>query len=182
MLRADSQYCIFTTREQSKYVFAVDNPYSGKLLNESVNTVSDVKFLQENPVQFKFDGVYDETSSGKQDKIFVQNVRPMVHSFVEGTNQCVILFGPTACGKTYTLKGGQGSDRGIVPRAIEETLNLIKNNGIDESQLDKTPNFQNQKQKILLKLSIYMIYMEKVFDLLDKNNRQNPQIEHFMDQ
>ena len=51
------------------------------------------------------------------------------------------LFGPTACGKTYTLKGGQGSERGIVPRAIEEILNLIKNHGIDESQLDKTPNF-----------------------------------------
>jgi hypothetical protein len=106
MLKNDAQYCVFTTRESSKYVFACDQPYSGKLLNESVNCPADVKFLQTNPVQFKFDGVYDEGSSGKQDKIFVENIRPMVHSFVEGSNQCVILFGPTACGKTYTLKGG----------------------------------------------------------------------------
>ena len=76
----------------------------------------------------------------------------MIHSFVEGTNQCVALFGPTACGKTYTLKGGQGSERGIVPRAIEEILYLIKNHGIDESRMNETPNFQNDKQKILLKL------------------------------
>jgi hypothetical protein len=108
----------------------------------------------------------------------------MVHGFVEGINQCVILFGPTACGKTYTLKGGQGSDRGIMPRAIEESLNLIKNYGTDESltQLDKTPNFLNDKQKVLLKLSIYMIYMERVTDLLDKNQATAPNIEHFIDQ
>ena len=71
MLKNEAQYCVFTTREQSKYVFACDHPYSGKLLNESVNTLSDVKFLQDNPVQFKFDGVYDETSSGKQEKIYI---------------------------------------------------------------------------------------------------------------
>ena len=35
MLKNDGQYCIFTTRDQSKNVFACDQPYSGKLLNDS---------------------------------------------------------------------------------------------------------------------------------------------------
>lgn len=39
MLKAEAPYCIFTSRETSKYVVACDQPYSGKLLNESFNTV-----------------------------------------------------------------------------------------------------------------------------------------------
>ena len=106
MLKQDAMYCIFTTRETSKYVMACDQPYSGKLLNESIATVNDIGCLNHNPVQFKFDSVYDETSGGRQEKIYIQNVRPMVHSFIEGNNQCVVLFGPSQCGKTYTIKGG----------------------------------------------------------------------------
>jgi len=39
MLKAEASYCVFTSRESSKYVIACDQPYSGKLLNESFNTV-----------------------------------------------------------------------------------------------------------------------------------------------
>jgi len=48
------------------------------------------------------------------------------------------------CGKTFTLKGGQGSERGMLPRAVEEILSLVKGRDIDESlphQLNRTPNF-----------------------------------------
>ena len=85
--------------------------------------------------------MYDETSSGRQDKIYTQNVRPMVHNFVEGGDACVLLFGPSSSGKTHTLKGGQGSERGLVPRAIEDILSLIKHPEVEEKELDKTPNF-----------------------------------------
>jgi hypothetical protein len=95
MLKSEAMYCIFTTRETSKYVLACDQPYSGKLLNESISTINDISCLQANPIQFKFDSVYDETSNGRQEKIYIQNVRPMVHSFIEGMNQCVALFGPS---------------------------------------------------------------------------------------
>ena len=45
MLKNDANYCVFTTRSTSKYVFACDQPYSGKLLNESLSTVEDAQFL-----------------------------------------------------------------------------------------------------------------------------------------
>jgi len=70
MLKNDALYCVFTTRETSQNVLACDQPYSGKLLNESFGTIHDLKFLQNQPVQFKFDAVYDETSIGRQDKVY----------------------------------------------------------------------------------------------------------------
>lgn len=68
-------------------------------------------------------------------------MKSIVHNFVEGVNGCVLMFGPSDCGKTYTLKGGQGSERGIVPRAIEEVLSFVNNRSVNEKELDKTPHF-----------------------------------------
>jgi len=92
----------------------------------------------------------------------------LVHNFVEGQNACIALFGPTSCGKTFTLKGGQGSDRGIVPRAIEDILNLIKDPEIEEKRFGSTPNFKARNQKIFLKMSVFMIHKEQLVDLLGK--------------
>lgn len=142
-------------------------------------------------MQFSFDAVHDETSSGRQDKVYAQNVRPLVHSFVEGSSNTVILFGPTACGKTFTLKGQQGGDRGIAPRAVEEILGLIKSPDAEESRLNMTPNFHAQSAKVHLKMSAYMVYMDEIVDLLnrprnlvfanDLQGREQPVIEHYLE-
>ena len=39
----------------------------------------------------------------------------------------MILFGPSESGKTYTLKGKTGMDRGVLPRAVEDIFNIVKN-------------------------------------------------------
>ena len=147
---------------------------------------------------FKFDAVHDETLAGRQDKIYKQNVQPIIHNFIEGQNGTVLLFGPSASGKTYTLKGGQGSERGIVPRAVDEVLQLIK--GADQRELDKTPTFLNQncspqsENKIFLKASIYMITSQKIVDLIAKKGKyssfansskereKGPHLQHYFDQ
>lgn len=93
--------------------------------------------------------------------MYLQNLQPIVHNFIEGQNGTVLLFGPSASGKTYTLKGGQGSERGLIPRAVDEILQLIK--GQENRELDKTPNFfshnnvPQKDHKIFLKASIYML-------------------------
>lgn len=51
----------------------------------------------------------------------------MVKSFVEGENACIVLFGPTEGGKTYSLKGKTGIERGILPRAVEDIFNIVRN-------------------------------------------------------
>jgi hypothetical protein len=74
---------------------------------------------------FNFDSVFNETH--KQEKFYSSAIRPVVKSFVEGENACILLFGPTESGKTYTLKGKTGMERGILPRAVEDVFNIVKN-------------------------------------------------------
>lgn len=60
---------------------------------------------------------------------------PTVKSFVE-ENASVILFGPTDGGKTYTLKGKTGIERGILPRAVEDIFNIARNSERREEELE----------------------------------------------
>ena len=39
----------------------------------------------------------------------------------------MIFFGPTNAGKTYALLGKTGIQRGVIPRAVEDVLNIVKN-------------------------------------------------------
>lgn len=191
MLKNEAMYNIFTTRETSKLVIASDMAISGKLLNDTVRSPNDVGYLQNNPVSFQFDQVLDETAQGRQEKLYIQNVRPLVHNFIEGRSGCVVLLGPSDCGKTYTLKGSQGAERGIAPRAIEDILQIIKNTDVQE--LNNTPSFNRQfsadfsgSGKVFLKMSIFMIAMDEIYDLLERPRKNNedirmPTIEHYLD-
>lgn len=46
------------------------------------------------------------------------------------------MFGPTEGGKTFTLKGKTGIQRGILPRAIEDIFNIIRNSERREEDLE----------------------------------------------
>ena len=50
-----------------------------------------------------------------------------MQSFVEGENGCVLFFGPSQSGKTFSLNGKAGKERGVVPRAVEDVLSIVKN-------------------------------------------------------
>ena len=123
-------------------------------------------------------------------------MKPVVNSFVEGENGTVVLFGPSQSGKTYALHGKAGRDRGIVPRAIEDILAISKNTfESDNNQSSVIEDFGTETNPILsvnapnrfkihqeisnqadpdmasidrlyLKISIYMVYCDKIYDLL----------------
>lgn len=44
-LNEEGHYSIFTTRNPSRFVLACDQPYSGKLLNETFTDIEDIKQL-----------------------------------------------------------------------------------------------------------------------------------------
>ena len=79
-------------------------------------------------------------------------MRPIIKNFIEGENACVLLFGPTEGGKTFTLKGKTGMERGILPRAVEDMFNIVRNSeereedfemhtpDITESEADAIPH------------------------------------------
>lgn len=49
----------------------------------------------------------------------------------------MLLFGPTESGKTFTMKGKTGMERGIIPRAIEDIFNILRNS--EERDYDCIP-------------------------------------------
>ena len=91
------------------------------------------------PLLFKFDSVHDDGPSGRQEKVYEDNLAQIVTNFTESYQSAsVLLFGPSGSGKTYTLKGGQATqDRGLAPRAVESILEKLKN----KENFEHTSNF-----------------------------------------
>jgi hypothetical protein len=86
---------------------------------------------------------------------------------LKGKNACVLFFGPSDGGKSFTLRGGDNSDKGILDRAAEDLFNLI--------ELSKQVN-QGKSIKIInynVKLSVYQVFNENITDLLNNSQSQN---------
>nr|CAB3492138.1 unnamed protein product [Digitaria exilis] len=66
--------------------------------------------------EFSVDRVFDQGST--QEDVF-QEVKPILRSALDGHNVCILAYGQTGTGKTYTMEGIDGK-LGIVPRAIQE--------------------------------------------------------------
>ena len=65
----------------------------------------------------------------------------------------VLLFGTTHSGKSHTLRGGKGKERGIILRAAESIIGLI----------GRGPEYE-------LRLSVFHVFMEEINDLLTPEN------------
>lgn len=65
---------------------------------------------------FSVDRVFDQEST--QDDVF-HEVKPILRSALDGHNVCILAFGQTGTGKTYTMEG-TNDNLGVVPRAIQE--------------------------------------------------------------
>jgi len=70
--------------------------------------------------EFSVDRVFDQEST--QEDVF-QEVKPILRSALDGHNVCILAYGQTGTGKTYTMEGTDGK-LGIVPRAIQELFSL----------------------------------------------------------
>ncbi|XP_062198074.1 kinesin-like protein KIN-14O [Phragmites australis] len=66
--------------------------------------------------EFSVDRVFDQDST--QEDVFLE-VKPILRSALDGHNVCILAYGQTGTGKTYTMEGTDGK-LGIVPRAIQE--------------------------------------------------------------
>jgi len=116
------------------------------MINESFVDEQDLKYFSSSVLSksftFHLDSVFNETH--KQEKFYSSSIRPVVKSFIEGENASIILFGPTEGGKTHTLKGKTGIDRGILPRAVEDIFNIVRNSEEgDDAELDVYPSRSN---------------------------------------
>lgn len=97
--------------------------------------------------EFDFDKVFCQNS--EQEDVFVE-VEPILRSALDGYNVCVLAYGQTATGKTFTMEGTKDQP-GIVSRAIKE---LFKQASLENSA------------SITFSISMLEVYMGNLKDLL----------------
>ncbi|KAL5203945.1 hypothetical protein ABZP36_008816 [Zizania latifolia] len=98
--------------------------------------------------EFNVDRVFGQEST--QEDVF-QEVKPILRSALDGHNVCILAYGQTGTGKTYTMEGTNGK-LGIVPRAIQELLSHAAS--------------QDSSSTYSFSISMLEVYMGTVRDLL----------------
>ena len=73
---------------------------------------------------FTFDGVF--WSDTEQEEMFEAVARTHVDQALRGLDTCCFAYGQTGSGKTYTMFGGEGSCRGLIPRTVEEVMAAVE--------------------------------------------------------
>lgn len=96
-------------------------------------------------VDFAFDKVFPAGTS--QEEVF-HELRPVMESAVDGFDACVLAYGQTGTGKTYTMEGASGTP-GIMQLGMELLFEKV-----------------NLRANAVVQVSILEVYNEEVRDLL----------------
>ncbi len=87
---------------------------------------------------------------------------------LSGKNSCIMVFGPSEGGKSYTFRGGE-KEKGLIDRAVDDLFNFV--------EINQQVNQGKQNRSIYsfqLKVMIYHVYNENIFDLLSSSAKPNP--------
>lgn len=107
--------------------------------------------------EFAFDHVFGPVST--QQDVFAQ-VTPLVVSFADGYNACIMAYGQTGTGKTFTMMGDRYADdasesAGVIPRALQHVFATVEGRRMTH---DDT-----------LSVSMVEIYNDQILDLLSED-------------
>eukprot|EP01059_Diplonema_ambulator_P010376 TRINITY_DN2039_c0_g1_i4.p1 TRINITY_DN2039_c0_g1~~TRINITY_DN2039_c0_g1_i4.p1 ORF type:complete len:791 (+),score=409.54 TRINITY_DN2039_c0_g1_i4:57-2429(+) len=97
-----------------------------------------------------------------------ENGISMVDNAFMGINSCILTYGQTSSGKTYTMMGkyGEGADpeqRGLIPRVCDELFAKVK----ERREFEEQKTDPSKKWELDVSVTFVEIYLEKVRDLLD---------------
>ena len=107
------------------------------------------------PDRWTFDGVINNTFN--QNDVFVQFIRPMVDSVLDGFNATIFAYGQSGSGKTYTMTGGSTPElQGIIPRSFHYVFNHIRER-------------RSANISYTIRCSFLELYNGKIRDLLAKS-------------
>lgn len=84
-----------------------------------------------------------------QEKVFTLIKSDIITSLNNGYNYCLFAYGQTGSGKSYSISGNKAN-----PGLLYKFFNLV---------LEETKDNQNSK----IKVSMYQVYREEIFDLLE---------------
>lgn len=95
--------------------------------------------------------------------IFRDAFSPLVELFIAGYNVCLLVFGETGSGKSYSLAGEKNSKAGLIPLIINSVFTRIKNERSARKDLRVQRNDINDG---VVFVQFYDVFNEKVRDLL----------------
>uniref|UniRef100_K3WGY6 Kinesin-like protein n=1 Tax=Globisporangium ultimum (strain ATCC 200006 / CBS 805.95 / DAOM BR144) TaxID=431595 RepID=K3WGY6_GLOUD len=105
--------------------------------------------------EFSFDHVFGPEST--QTDVFAK-VEPLVTSFTDGYNSCIMAYGQTGTGKTFTMVGNRDMKEleGVIPRALQQVFAVV--------------NARQLTYKDTLRVSMIEIYNDQILDLLNEDS------------
>lgn len=94
-----------------------------------------------------------------QGSVFKSVVADVIDEALNGTSGCVLAYGQTGAGKTYTMTGPgtNYNDRGMIPRSISHVFHHVEK-----------MNHNAGKSIFTIRISYVEIYQDRVIDLLTK--------------
>jgi len=106
--------------------------------------------------EFKFDCTFGPQA--QQDDVFCE-VEPVVREVLGGVNGSVLCYGQTSAGKTFTMEGAPGDQRGLIPRTLETVFAACEAEG-------------GLGDPLCLRISMLEIYMDRLRDLLNPESTE----------
>ena len=191
-IKDNLKYTMFTSSDSSNIMLVSKKPIKGSTINEALKVCDNLydfhnSILNETSL-LEYDKIYNETYS--IEKIYNESIKDNIGQLFHKKNSCVFFFGPSSGGKSYLLRGQKDDinnnnlskinynikynrsgktdkdnkqlEGGLLKRSINNILNLIK---INKQGNDNSSNIQNKYELIF---SAYIIYMDKIYDLLSK--------------
>lgn len=98
---------------------------------------------------YTFDRLFRPSETTQE--VYERMAESLVWSAMDGYNATIFAYGQTGSGKTYTMRGTLRRNPGIIPLAIQDVFEYIK---------------QTPEREFLLRVSYFEIYNEVINDLL----------------
>ena len=95
--------------------------------------------------------------------MYEKTVKPLINDLLSGINSTIFAYGATGAGKTHTMMG-TSTDVGMIPRALKELFYEV---GVLQEEFKST----GQNETIQIELSYLEVYNEKIYDLLNQEQK-----------
>lgn len=158
---------VIRMRPLQKREVASDISGGGKVECRDESTIT-VTTASNGTKPFNFFRVFGDTSS--QGDVF-DEIRPLMQSAIDGYNVCVLAYGQTGTGKTFTIYGEPSKClQGVLPRAIEELFSLLNKNNYVARTVENIGKPLHDMVSYAIKCSMVELHLDNIIDLLDERD------------
>ncbi|EAR87516.3 kinesin motor catalytic domain protein (macronuclear) [Tetrahymena thermophila SB210] len=128
---------------------------------------------------YKFDQVFGINSN--QDKIYQVYFSEATKQLFSGINASFLIYGPSGAGKSFSFSGNEAkNEKGIVFKACEDIMQNLSPHlfggqtaAPSAGKVQRPQSGQLSSKLSNLKVSVYSIYQDEVFDLLHSFSPKN---------